>query len=184
LAEKLQSVMLLANIQGKLRLMSQIPSNAELKRQIGAALKAGADLEGKVDSIVTISALEPPVSEDFKFFHKLKASRGLTSVDYASNMEVAALTSRFKIVVAANAKTKRHIMELMDLMAEIANGFAEPVPMLGKRSPRRLQWLFYVCIGMLGLGWFLLFPSGHVFVGQTVEFLLNNLFVNHYETKS
>ncbi len=160
--------------------MSQTPSNDDLKRQIVAALEGNVNLKGNADTLVTIGTSEPPLTENFTFFHKEKSSQAVAPLDYVGSLEVAALISRFKIVQDANAKTKQHIVELMELMAEIANGFVQSSSALQERSSKRLHWLFYGCIAVLCLGWFLLFPSGHVLVNQVAGFFLSDLLINHF----
>jgi hypothetical protein len=134
-------------------------------------------------SAVELSADEggaAPISSDhnmpqeFTFFQKKKHSGkvGLApSVAYASTAQVTAFAARLDSAVAVNAKTQRHIAELMTLMSDVARTMTADVTKPARQKLRRSKWLFYGCLVGFGVGWFLLFPSGHNLVSQLMAFL-------------
>ena len=112
--------------------------------------------------------------QEFTFFQKKKHSGkvGLaTSVAYASTAQVTAFAARLDSAVAVNAKTQRHIAELMTLMSNVARTMTADVTKPARQKLRRSKWLFYGCLVGFGVGWFLLFPSGHNLVSQLMAFL-------------
>ena len=145
---------------------------------------AGAnELSANELSAVELSADEggaAPISSDhnmpqeFTFFQKKKHSGkvGLApSVAYASTAQVTAFAARLDSAVAVNAKTQRHIAELMTLMSDVARTMTADVTKPARQKLRRSKWLFYGCLVGFGVGWFLLFPSGHNLVSQLMAFL-------------
>ena len=145
---------------------------------------AGAnELSANELSAVELSADEggrAPISSDhnmpqeFTFFQKKKHSGkvGLApSVAYASTAQVTAFAARLDSAVAVNAKTQRHIAELMTLMSDVARTITADVTKPARQKLRRSKWLFYGCLVGFGVGWFLLFPSGHNLVSQLMAFL-------------
>jgi len=112
--------------------------------------------------------------QEFTFFQKKKHSGkvGLApSVAYASTAQVTAFAARLDSAVAVNAKTQRHIAELMTLMSDVARTMTADVTKPARQKLRRSKWLFYGCLVGFGVGWFLLFPSGHNLVSQLMAFL-------------
>ncbi len=122
----------------------------------------------------------PPLSSDhgmpqeFTFFQKKKRAVQAVlapSVAYASAAQVTAFAARLDSAVAANAKTQRHIAELMTLMSDVARTMTTDVSKPTRKRLRRSKWLFYGCLVGFGVGWFLLFPSGHKLITQLAAFL-------------
>ena len=93
------------------------------------------------------------------------------SVAYASTAQVTAFAARLDSAVAVNAKTQRHIAELMTLMSEVARTVTTDVSKPTRKRLRRSKWLFHGCLVGFGVGWFLLFPSGHGMITQLAAFL-------------
>ena len=77
---------------------------------------------------------------------------------YASAAQLTAFAARFDSAVAVNAKTQRHIAELMTLMSDVARDLTADVSKPKRRRLRRLNLLFYGCLVGFGVGWCLLFP--------------------------
>ena len=155
--------------------MSRLPSDDDVKQHIKDAFNAdaaGAPAPANADQSSVYA---------FTFFHRQKPNNGAVQVGtaapgdsplYASPADLAALYARFDLVEAANSKTKRHIAELMTLMTDIASGFAPQPARTAKQPLRRLQWLFFGCVAALGVGWFLLSPTGHVVLGQAIALIM------------
>ena len=158
--------------------------NAPVASALPDNLAADAnELSANALSAVELSADEggaAPISSDhnmpqeFTFFQKKKHSGkvGLApSVAYASTAQVTAFAARLDSAVAVNAKTQRHIAELMTLMSDVARTMTADVTKPARQKLRRSKWLFYGCLVGFGVGWFLLFPSGHNLVSQLMAFL-------------
>jgi hypothetical protein len=177
--------------------MPQMPSKDDIMHQSEEATKdhgsdnapvASALPDNLVADANELSAVElsadaggaAPISSDhnmpqeFTFFQKKKHSGkvGLVpSVAYASTAQVTAFAARLDSAVAVNAKTQRHIAELMTLMSDVARTMTADVTKPARQKLRRSKWLFYGCLVGFGVGWFLLFPSGHNLVSQLMAFL-------------
>ena len=158
--------------------------NAPVASALPDNLAADAnELSANALSAVELSADEggaAPISSDhnmpqeFTFFQKKKHSGkvGLApSVAYAGTAQVTAFAARLDSAVAVNAKTQRHIAELMTLMSDVARTMTADVTKPARQKLRRSKWLFYGCLVGFGVGWFLLFPSGHNLVSQLMAFL-------------
>ena len=112
--------------------------------------------------------------QEFTFFQKKKRADQMIlapSVAYASTAQVTAFAARLDSAVAVNAKTQRHIAELMTLMSDVARTMTTDVSKPTRKRLRRSKWLFYGCLVGFGVGWFLLFPSGHNLITQLAAFL-------------
>ena len=185
-----------------LGLMSQMPSNDDLKHQNEGEAKgrtsgdasvvsvlpdvhtAGADEtsanEASINETSAYEASAPPLSSDhgmpqeFTFFQKKKRADQTSlapSLAYASTAQVTAFAERLDSAVAVNAKTQRHIAELMTLMSEVARTVTTDTSKPKRKRLRRSKWLFHGCLVGFGVGWFLLFPSGHGLITQLAAFL-------------
>ena len=119
-------------------------------------------------------SLDHSSSEEFTFFQKKKrADQSVLapSVPYATTAQVTAFAAQLDSAVAVNIKTQRHIAELMALMSDVARTVTADAPKPKRKRLRQSKWLFYACLVGLGVGWFLLFPSGHNIITQLVVFL-------------
>ena len=192
--------------------MSQMPSNDDLKHQSEDAANGRASSDAPVLSVLPddhvagadeISANEAsfneasfneasinetsadetntaPLSSDhgmpqeFTFFQKKKRAVQAVlapSVTYASAAQVTAFAARLDSAVAVNAKTQRHIAELMTLMSDVARTMTTDISKPTRKRLRRSKWLFHGCLLGFGVGWFLLFPPGHSLITQLAAFL-------------
>ena len=112
--------------------------------------------------------------QEFTFFQKKKRAVQTIlapSVAYASTAQVTAFAARLDSAVAVNAKTQRHIAELMTLMSDVARTMTTDISKPTRKRLRRSKWLFHGCLVGFGVGWFLLFPSGHSLITQLAAFL-------------
>ena len=182
--------------------MSQMPSNDDLKHQSEDAANGRASGDAPVPSVLPddhvagadeTSANEASINEtsadktntgplssdhgmpqEFTFFQKKKRAVQAVlapSVTYASAAQVTAFAARLDSAVAVNAKTQRHIAELMTLMSDVARTMTTDISKPTRKRLRRSKWLFYGCLVGFGVGWFLLFPSGHSLITQLAAFL-------------
>ena len=111
--------------------------------------------------------------QEFTFFQKKKRADQavlVPSVAYASTQQVTTYAARLNSAVAVNARTQRHIAELMTLMSDVARTMTADAAKPTCKRFRRSKWLFYACLVSFGVGWFLLFPYGHNFITQLVLF--------------
>ena len=177
--------------------ISQMPSNDDTKQQneemakgraYGGAVVAsvlpddhtkGAEYTSMNEASVNEVGTGPLSSDhsmpqEFTFFQKKKHAdqEDLNSfVAYASSPQVTAFAARFDRAVAVNAKTQRHIAELMILMSDVARTMTTDVSKPTRKRLRRSKWLFFGCLVSCGVGWFLLFPSGHNLITQLATLL-------------
>ena len=112
--------------------------------------------------------------QEFTFFQKNKRARQADlspSLAYASTTQVTAFAARLDSAMAVNAKTRRHIAELMILMSDVARTNTVDLSKPKRKRLRRSKWLFFGCLVSCGVGWFLLFPSGHNLITQLATLL-------------
>ena len=180
-----------------LGVMSHMPSNDDMKQQneetanglkYGDALVAsvlpddhakGADHTSMNEASMNEVSAAPLSSDqgmpqEFTFFQKKKRADQadlVSCVAYAGTSQVTAFAARFDSAIAVNAKTQRHIAELMILMSDVARTTTANVSEPTRKSLRRSKWLFFGCLVSCGVGWFLLFPSGNNLITQLVTLL-------------
>ena len=170
--------------------MSQMPSNDDLKHQNEDAANGHASGDAPAASLVPDDHVAgadetsaPPLSSDhgmpqeFTFFQKKKRAVQTIlapSMAHVSAAQVTAFAARLDSAVAVNAKTQRHITELMTLMSDVARTMTTDISMPTRKRLRRSKWLFHGCLLGFGVGWFLLFPSGHSLITQLEAFWQNN----------
>ena len=155
-----------------------MPSNDEIKPQSGDPMND--DVAEAMPDVHEVSAApdmpDCGMPQEFTFFQKKKRTGdvNLTPVlSYASAAQVTAFITRLDSAVATNSKTQRHIVDLKTLMADVARTMAPDAPKPTRKTLRRSKWLFYGCLAVFGIGWFLLFPSGHNLLTQLAAFLAN-----------
>ena len=155
-----------------------MPSNDEIKPQSRDPMND--DVAEAMPDVHEVSAApdmpDCGMPQEFTFFQKKKRTGdvNLTPVlSYASAAQVTAFITRLDSAVATNSKTQRHIVDLKTLMADVARTMAPDAPKPTRKTLRRSKWLFYGCLAVFGIGWFLLFPSGHNLLTQLAAFLAN-----------
>ena len=180
-----------------LGVMSQMPSNDDIKQQNEGSQKGSVSNDAPVESVlpdayavgadeantVNPSADEASVAplssghaipQEFTFFQKNKRADQADlspSVAYASTAQVTAFAARLDSAMAVNAKTQRHVAELMILMSDVVRTTTLNVSKPKRKRLRRSKWLFFGCLVSCGMGWFLLFPSGHNLIAQLAKLL-------------
>ena len=92
------------------------------------------------------------------------------SLAFAGTAQVTAFAARLDSAVAVNAKTQRHIVELMTLMSEVARTVTTDKSKPTRKRSRRSKWLFHGCLVSFGGGWFMLFPAGHGLITRLAAF--------------
>ena len=162
--------------------MSLMPSNDDLKRQLGAALERDAasvaDRPGdKPDHAAAelIDDTDYAVHQEFTFFQKNKSAPAevrVAKVAQAGAQQVMEFVTRLDHAMAGNTRNQRHIAELLGLMSDIAETLTPIAETPRQRTLWRSKWLYYGCLGVVGLGWFFLFPFG-----QNVLLQIVNLFI-------
>ena len=112
--------------------------------------------------------------QEFTFFQKKKRTNQVVlapSVAYSSASQITAFTERLDSAIAVNAKTQRHIAELMTLMSDVACTMTVDASEPTRIKSRRSKWFFYGSLMGCSVGWFLLFPSGNKLVSELAAFL-------------
>ena len=153
-----------------------MPSNDEIKPHNGDAVNADVAVAMPVvhEASATPDMLGRGMPQEFTFFQKKKRTGDETltpALSYASVAQMTAFITRLDSAVATNSKTQRHIADLRALMADVARTMTPDAPEPARKTLRRSKWLFYGCLAVFGIGWFLLFPSGHNLLTQLTAFL-------------
>jgi|OM-RGC.v1.020133892 hypothetical protein len=175
--------------------MSQMPPSDDIEHKSGEAVEGCASGAVNIASIspddnatgddkkssneshtdeTSVDALSNDhiMPQEFTFFQKKKrADQGVLTQGfaYASIEQITAFSAQLDSVSAANARTKRHIAELMILMSDVARTVTADGEKPGRKRLRLSKWLFYACLVGFGVGWFLLFPSGHNVIRQLLN---------------
>jgi len=139
-----------------------------------SANETSSDETGADDTNTAPLSSDHGMPQEFTFFQKKKRADQAVlapSLAYASAAQVTAFAARLDSAVAVNAKTQRHIAELMTLMSDVARTMTTDVSKPTRKRLRRSKWLFYGCLVGFSVGWFLLFPSGHSLITQLAAFL-------------
>ena len=153
-----------------------MPSNDEIKPHNGDAVNDEVAVAMPVvhEASSAPDMLDRGMPQEFTFFHKRKRTGdgNLTpALSYASAVQMTAFITRLDSAVATNSKTQRHIADLKTLMADVARTMTPDASKPARKTLRRSKWLFYGCLAVFGIGWFLLFPSGHNLLTQLAAFL-------------
>ncbi len=153
-----------------------MPSNNEIKPHNGDAVNDDFAVAMPVvhEATAAPDMLDRVMPQEFTFFQKKKRTGDATltpALSYASAAQMTALITRLDRAVATNSKTQRHIADLKTLMADVARTMTPDAPKPARKKMRRSKWLFYGCLAVFGIGWFLLFPSGHNLLTQLAAFL-------------
>ena len=153
-----------------------MPSNDEIKPHNGDAVNDDVAVAMPVVHEATAAAdmLDRGMPQEFTFFQKKKRTGDATptpALSYASAAQMTAFITRLNSAVATNSKTQRHIADLKTLMADVVRTMTPDAPKPARKTLRRSNWLFYGCLAVFGIGWFLLFPSGHNLLTQLAAFL-------------
>ena len=158
-------------------MMLPMPPNDEIEPQSGNSVNNDVVTQAPIlheagdDPDTSNNALP----KDFTFFQKKKSRDDVTRASAFPHASVAQMTSffaRLDSAVASNNKTQRHIVDLQILMADVALTITSNAPKPVRKTLRRSNWWFYVCLAVFGLGWFLLFPTGHNLLMQLTGFLV------------
>ena len=153
-----------------------MPSNDEIKPHNGGAVNddVAAAMPVGHEASATPDMPDRGMPQEFTFFQKKKRTgdANLTpALSYASAAQMTAFITRLDSAVATNSKTQRHIADLKTLMADVAYTMTPDAPKPARKTLRRSKWLFYGCLAVFGIGWFLLFPSGQNLLTQLAAFL-------------
>ena len=157
-------------------MMSPMQSNDEIKTHNGDAVNDDVAVAMPVvhEASAAPDTLDCGMPQEFTFFQKKKRTGDVTLtpvLSYASALQMTAFITRLNSAVATNSKTQRHIADLKTLMADVARTMTPDAPKPARKTLRRSKWLFYGCLAVFGIGWFLLFPSGHNLLTQLAAFL-------------
>ena len=162
--------------------MSLMPSNDDLKRQLDAALKEDAasfaDRPGDQADNAAAELTDDThyeMHQEFTFFQKNKSAPAevlAAKVAQADTQQVMAFVMQLDHAMAGNARNQRHIAELMGLMSDIAETLTPDAEIPRQQTLWRSKWLFYGFLGVVGLGWFFLFPFGQNILLQIVDLFI------------
>ncbi len=153
-----------------------MPSNKEIKPHNGDAVNDDFAVAMPVvhEATAAPDMLDRVMPQEFTFFQKKKRTGDATltpALSYASAAQMTALITRLDRAVATNSKTQRHIADLKTLMEDVARTMTPDAPKSARKTLRRSKWLFYGCLAVFGIGWFLLLPSSHNLLTQLAAFL-------------
>lgn len=161
--------------------MPYMPSNDDLKQQIDDALQdetsaAASQIHDKShsNSLPTMEDTTNAMHQEFTFFQKNKRSSHKVEtleVPQVGNKRLEYFTAKLDEVMARNEKNKRHMVELTELMSEVAQDLLPFEGSSTRQVSKRSKWLFYSCLAIFGLGWFSLFPFGQSVFSHVMNFI-------------
>ena len=162
--------------------MSQTTAQDRLRAQIAAVRQGLGDTVPPAaanDSDHTVTYIMPAQPHnrqpEFKFFHRKKVPEGTTTsargaADDAASTRAAleTLQGRVQHLEGAIALHRRYTLELNSLLSQIDTKTLRTAGKAIRRVRARQQFLFWLVIGLLGLGWVGLTPAGH----EIINYLL------------
>ena len=135
---------------------------------------AGADEKSTDEASAAPHSLDHSMPQEFTFFQKKKRTDQTVltrPVAHVTNAQLQAFAAKLDFAVAVNAKTHRHIAELMALMSEVALTVTANEPTPKHKRSRQSKYLFYACLVGFGVALLLFSPSGHNIITQLLVFL-------------
>ena len=155
--------------------MSQTAAQDRLRAQIEAALRGLSDpalpaaASDSAQSIAPIMHAQPHNSEpEFQFFHRKKvladapAGAGGSAGSAAStHAALETLQRRIQHLEGALASNRKYTLELINILSQVDTKTLRKAGKPIRRVRARQKFLFWLVLGLLGVGWVGLTPAGH-----------------------
>ena len=155
--------------------MNQISAQDRLRAQIAAArqdlsdaaLPVAANDSAQSGALITPAQPHNPEPE-FQFFHRKKVlvdeatgAGGTAGGAASTHAALATLQRRVQNLEGALASNRKYTLELINMLSQVDTKTLRKAGKPIRRARARQKFLFWLVLGLLGLGWFGLTPAGH-----------------------
>lgn len=165
--------------------MSQTTAEDRLRAQIEAARRGLGDtaLPSAANDIAKSTASMMPAQHhdpepEFQFFHRKQvpadAATGVGgTAGGAASIRAAfdSLQGRVHHLEGAIALHQKHTLELINLLSQIDTKTLRPAGKSMRRMRAKQQFLFWLVLGLLGVGWVALTPAGHDIINHLLALI-------------
>jgi chemotaxis response regulator CheB len=165
--------------------MSQTTAQDRLRAQIEAARRSLGDTAlpaAANDSAQPVASMMPAQHHDpepeFQFFYRKQVPAdtvtgvGGTAGGAASIRAVfESLQGRVQHLEGTIALHQKHTLELINLLSQVDRKTLRPAGKSMRRLRAKQQFLFWLVLGLLGVGWVALTPAGHDIINHLLALI-------------
>ena len=165
--------------------MSQTTAQDRLRAQIEAARRGLGDTalpsaaNDSAQPAASIMAAQPHGPEpEFQFFHRkqgpVDAATGVggpAGGTASTRAAFGSLQGRIQHLEGAIALHQKHTLELINLLSQVDTKTLRPAGKSIRRMRAKQQFLFWLVLGLLGVGWVALTPAGHAIINHFLALL-------------
>ena len=155
--------------------MNQTTAQDRLRAQIAAARQGLGDAvmpaaaNDSAQSVAPIMPVQPPNLEpEFQFFHRKKmlidaptGAGGTPGSAASTHAALEILQRRVQNLESTLASHRKYTLELINMLSQVDKKTLRAAGKPIRRLRARQQFLFWLVLGFLGLGWVGLTPAGH-----------------------
>jgi hypothetical protein len=160
--------------------MSQTTAQDRLRAQIEAARRGLGDTalpsaaNDSAQPAASIMAAQPYDPEpEFQFFHRKQGPADAATAGGTASTRAAfdSLQRRVQHLEGAIALHEKHTLELINLLSQVDTKTLRPAGKSIRRMRAKQQFLFWLVLGLLGVGWVGLTPAGHAIINHFLALL-------------
>ena len=165
--------------------MIQTTAQDRLRAQIEAARRGLGDTalpSAANDSAQLAGSMMPAKPRgpepEFQFFHRKQvpadaatAAGGTAGGTASTRAAFDTLQGRVQHLEGAIALHQKHTLELINLLSQIDTKTLRPAGKSIRRMRAKQQFLFWLALGLLGVGWVGLTPAGHAIINQLLALI-------------
>lgn len=160
--------------------MSQTTAQDRLRAQIKAARRGLGDTalpsaaNDSAQPAATIMAAQPHGPEpEFQFFHRKQGPVDAATAGGTASTRAAfdSLQGRVQHLEGAIALHQKHTLELINLLSQVDTKTLRPASKSIRRMRAKQQFLFWLVLGLLGVGWVGLTPAGHAIINHLLALI-------------
>jgi len=160
--------------------MSQTTAQDRLRAQIEAARRGLGDTalpsaaNDSAQPAATIMAAQPHGPEpEFQFFHRKQGPVDAATAGGTTSTRAAfeSLQGRVQHLEGAIALHQKHTLELINLLSQVDTKTLRPAGKSIRRMRAKQQFLFWLVLGLLGVGWVALTPAGHAIINHLLALI-------------
>ena len=165
--------------------MNQTSAQDRLRAQIAAARQGLGDASlpaaanDSAHSVASIMPAQPHNREpEFQFFHRTKVlvdaskgSGGTAGSAASTHAALETLQRRVQHLEGALASHRKYTLELINMLSQVDTKTLRSAGKPIRRVRSRQQFLFWLVLGLLGLGWVGLTPAGHDIINHLLALI-------------
>ncbi|MEK9744713.1 MAG: hypothetical protein VW499_01510 [Candidatus Puniceispirillum sp.] len=160
--------------------MSQTTAQDRLRAQIEAARRGLGDTalpsaanDSAQPAATTMPARPQGPEPEFQFFHRKQGPVDAATAGGTASTRAAfdSLQGRVQHLEGAIALHHKHTLELINLLSQVDTKTLRPAGKSIRRMRAKQQFLFWLVLGLLGVGWVGLTPAGHAIINHFLALL-------------